>query len=370
MNIDREIKKIINEAVNDSIFPDVSVGLYYKENDYFKKSLVSACNVTDKRVVNVLNNYLIYDIASLTKPLATVLIVLSLIKEGKLRLTDKLSDIFNSKIIPGEKSSITIEQLLSHSAGFPAHKPYFKELVNKSMTSRKDVLFKLLIEEELVYQPGSKVIYSDLGYMLLGLIIEWVSGTSLDSYLSIKILSPLNLSDSLFFNIDNSKVSEPDLFAPVEDCPWRGRVLIGEVSDENCWIIGGVAGHAGLFGNISGVLDLTAVILDIWKGRVEHPNINRKDLNDFLKRRTTIKENTWALGFDTPTKGQSSSGKYLSPDSVGHLGFTGTSFWIDPQRELAIVLLSNRVHPSRENELIREFRPYFHDRVVEILGLQ
>ena len=370
MNINKEIIKIIEESISNNVFPTASVGLYYKDKDILKKELISISNSSYNYKNDVLNNNIIYDLASLSKPLSTVLIVISLIKEEKIRLTDTLTDIFKGKNLPADKESITIEQLLSHSAGFPAHKPYFKELVNKSLVNRKDILFRFLLEEKLVYQPGSEFIYSDLGYMLLGLIIEWISDIGVDSYLRDKILAPVNLSSSIFYNRHNCKVEEPELFAPVEDCPWRGRLMIGEVSDENCWVIGGIAGHAGLFGNISGVLDLTALILDIWQGRAEHPNINRSDLTDFLRKRTTIKDNTWALGFDTPTPGRSSSGKYLSPDSVGHLGFTGTSFWIDPQRELVVVLLSNRVHPTRENELIKEFRPCFHDRVIELLNLQ
>ena len=133
--------------------------------------------------------------------------------------------------------------------------------------------------------------------------------------------------------------------------------------------MGGVCGHAGLFGDIDSVLAITALILDIWKGRKKHPNIDSDDLRKFLKRRGDIKDNSWALGFDTPSPAGSSSGRYFSPQSVGHLGFTGTSFWIDPVKDIVIVLLTNRVHPSRENDKIKKFRPWFHDKIFETLDL-
>ena len=144
MDINSELKNLIEEAVDDNIFVAASIGIYYRNQDIFNKILISSSAISDQNI----KNELIYDLASLTKPLSTVLIVLSLIKEGKLSLTDTISDIFNNKSIPGDKNSITIAQLLSHSAGFPAHKPYFKELASKSLVTRKDVLFKYVLAEE------------------------------------------------------------------------------------------------------------------------------------------------------------------------------------------------------------------------------
>jgi CubicO group peptidase (beta-lactamase class C family) len=157
-------------------------------------------------------------------------------------------------------------------------------------------------------------------------------------------------------------------YAFMEECPFRQRMLRGEVSDENAHALGGVAGHAGLFGTMEGVLLFAVHLLDQWQGREEHPGYRSRDLRKFLKKQK-IPGSTWALGFDTPSPTGSSGGKYLSPVSVGHLGFTGTSFWIDPVRELVMVLLSNRVHPSRENERIKKFRPLLHDAVIENLGM-
>ena len=131
--------------------------------------------------------------------------------------------------------------------------------------------------------------------------------------------------------------------------------------------MGGVAGHSGLFGDIKSILKLTTFIMDQWRGRAHHPNYNTSDLQYFLKRQGGVKESTRTLGFDTPSRKDSSAGHYLSEESIGHLGFTGTSFWIDPHKELVIVLLSNRVHPQRDNIKIKKFRPLFHDEIVRSL---
>ncbi len=368
MNIDQKIKEFVGENINKNVFPGVAIGICFYDYKRRNKSITIYGNMLNKQKEILLNKKIFFDLASLTKPFTTVLSVLSFIKEKKLDINSSFTNIIGEKNIPSAKHSINIEQLLSHSAGFPAHRNYFKELVKVSPEQRKELLFNLLLTEPLIYKPGCKVIYSDLGYMLLGLLIEKISGQELDCYFRKMITEPIGLAGHIFFNPLGSEDHKPNEFAPVEDCPWRGRLLQGEVSDENCWAFGGVAGHAGLYGDISGVLDLTELILDIWLGKRNHPNIDRQDLAYFLKRRSGPEGNTWALGFDTPTPGKSSSGKYLSTASVGHLGFTGTSFWIDPQRELVVVILSNRVHPSRDNELIREFRPVFHDKVIEWLG--
>jgi CubicO group peptidase (beta-lactamase class C family) len=203
--------------------------------------------------------------------------------------------------------------------------------------------------------------------MLLGLIVEEKSGQGLADFFREKIAEPLGLAEKIFYCAGESKNTERR-YAPTEDCPLRKRVLCGELSDENAHALGGVAGHAGLFGTIGGVLEMGVHLLDQWQGREEHPNYLASDLGRFLTRQD-IPGSTWALGFDTPSATGSTGGRYLAPTSVGHLGFTGTSLWIDPTRDLVMVLLSNRVHPSRENGGIKQFRPRFHETVMESLGL-
>jgi len=311
----------------------------------------------------------VYDLASLTKPLATTLAILSLLKEGRIQLAERVGEIFPNTCEALHR--ISIKDLLCHSAGFPAHRPYYLELVKLVAENRKNALFDLLAREPFAYEPGSISVYSDLGFMLLGLIIEKKSGRELPDFFQEKVSTPLGLEEKIFYyqaGLEGKEDTKKKQYAPTEDCPFRKRVLCGEVSDENAHALGGAAGHAGLFGAIDGVLEMGVHILDQWQGREEHPSYQASDLRQFLKRQG-IPGSTWALGFDTPSSTGSSGGRYLAPTSVGHLGFTGTSFWIDPTRELVMVLLSNRVHPSRENIRIKQFRPLFHDLVIESLGL-
>jgi CubicO group peptidase (beta-lactamase class C family) len=156
------------------------------------------------------------------------------------------------------------------------------------------------------------------------------------------------------------------MFAATENCPSRKRVLIGEVDDENAFAMGGVAGHAGLFAPVREVDSIAAHLLDCYQGRSTF--LPEKIVREFWTRDRAVPGSTWALGWDTPSPIHSSSGHHFPPNAVGHLGFTGTSLWIDPEREIAVTVLSNRVHPSRANQSIRDFRPKVHDLIMEAIG--
>ena len=308
----------------------------------------------------------LFDLASLTKPLCTVLLTLALIGQGRLRLEDTLARVFPGPL-PAEKKSLRLWQLLNHSSGMLPYRPYFREMERESGQRSKAQLLERVIDEPLAYPPGSESRYSDLGFILLGHVLEHCTGQSLPVSFRALITGRLGLTRDLFFlPLDQSLPVERQCIAATEDCPWRGRVLQGEVHDEHAWLMGGVAGHAGLFGTLHGVLSLCEWLLDLWQGRVEHPHLPTPLLRTALTRR--LANATWALGLDTPTVGASSSGSLFPARSVGHLGFTGTSFWIDPEGQVVVVLLTNRVHPGRENMRIRSFRPQFHDRVMRCLS--
>lgn len=305
----------------------------------------------------------LFDLASLTKPLATVLGLLCLKRQGVLSLEDRLSDLLGARV-PADKGAITLAQLMQHNSGLPAHRPYFERLRPLPAEARGEALLAMLLAEPLASRPGEHVVYSDLGYMLLGRVIEEKSGQTLDRFVEQWLYRPLGLEGHIFFNpLGSQRVGAGSLFAPTEECPWCRKFLNGEVHDDNAFALGGVAGQAGLFGTIGAVLTLTRFLLDLVKGRVQHPYLEQKDLAAAVCRRG-LPGSTWGLGFDTPSERQSSAGDLLSRASFGHLGFTGTSFWCDPERDLAVVLLTNRVHPTRDNTLIREFRPRFHDAVA------
>ncbi len=310
--------------------------------------------------------YTIFDLASLTKPLCTTLSILCLIDQGVLDWSDSLDKLLKTDIETG-KRNIRLDQLLSHSSGLKPYRPYFTDFAPEIKKDNKKKLIKALLKEPLAYEPGSECRYSDLGFMLLGEVVERLSGRQLDSFFNEKIIKPLKIEEALFFNaLNRNKNKKTEKFAATEKCPWRGRVIQGEVHDEHAWLMGGVAGHAGLFGTIKAVLLMTEKILCQWRNQENFPAYSTTTLQKALKKKYS--DQTWCMGFDTPTPGGSSGGKYISPRSVGHLGYTGTSFWIDPERDLIMILLTNRVYPTRKNEQIRMFRPLFHDTVIEGLS--
>ena len=356
---------IFTEAIHQRTFPGAAMGVAWGDPGK-RRRIIQTYGHTTYSQENRVDESTVYDLASLSKPLATTLAVLVLLRERRIQLSDRVSDIF-PRTIPS-LHRISVRDLLCHSAGFPAHRPYYLELAGLAEEKRKEALLTLLAAEPLVYEPGSTSIYSDLGFMLLGLIVEKKSGLELARFFREKISAPLGLADTIFYCGTRPGNTGKKIHAPTEECPIRNTLLCGEVSDENCHALGGVAGHAGLFGTICGVLEMGVHLLDQWQGREEPQNYLASDLRQFLIRQD-IPGSTWGLGFDTPSATGSSGGRYLAPTSAGHLGFTGTSFWIDPTRDLVMVLLSNRVHPSRENTRIKQFRPLFHDTVVEGLGL-
>jgi len=220
-----------------------------------------------------------------------------------------------------------------------------------------------ILYEPLAYEPGSQELYSDLGFILLGHAIEVLSGESLDVFWQNNVVLPLSLDDTLLFSPHRKQIRD-SLVAPTEVCPWTKKMLCGEVHDENCRSLGGVAGHAGLFGTIEGVLSICSHLLRQWRGDAVHPYYSSDLLRYIFEYRP---DSAWRYGFDTPSKVNSSSGQFFSSRSVGHLGFTGTSFWIDLEKGVGVVLLTNRVHPNRANEKIRKFRPLFHNTLMQLL---
>ncbi len=305
-----------------------------------------------------------FDLASLTKPLCTTLCTLHLVASGNIHWDDAVIPLLDTTL-PQDKKNINIRDILTHSSGLPAYLPYFREFDAQSSKDNMYPIFKKIMKEPLQYSRGTTCLYSDLGFILLGFLLEKSAQISLDQLYRKRITEPLNLAEEIFFLPSMSSAqTEKTKMAATEDCPWRKRIMQGEVHDEHCWLMGGVAGHAGLFGTAGGVLSLCECLLDCWQERAIHPAFS----NNLLRYAFNWKqpgESCWRLGFDTPSSGRSSSGRYFSPMSVGHLGFTGTSFWIDLERNVIVVLLTNRVHPSRDNIKIREFRPYFHDFLME-----
>lgn len=361
-SLSQRLYAIFSSSLDKKVFPGAAVGIsQWNGSEYchfyyhygLSQSFPSKVELTVETF---------FDLASLTKALATIPALLSLIEEGNISWTSTLQEIFGNEI--GEdKKQINIRQLISHSSGLPSHKEYFRKLIKVKKSEKKKWLFTSIVKEKLIYDPGKNVIYSDLGFMLLGLIIEKISGRNLEDYIQEKIYKPLNLHNSLFYGKKGSE--DGQIYAATEICPWSGQMMSGRVHDDNCRALGGVAGHAGLFGNIKGVVQWCEHILSQIKGRTSHPSFSNEILREAIIK---VGNSSWTSGFDTPSIKGSSSGRFFSPLSIGHLGYTGTSFWIDPQKDIIVVLLTNRVHSSaNDNELIRRFRPLFHDTVMRCL---
>ncbi len=352
------------QAIQEGIFPGVGLGIAAgKKGGREERTIFQG--TTRHEGGSAIDHATLFDLASLTKPLATTLLILTLVEEKRIGADDPISHFF--KGVPADKKGITLRHLLAHGSGLAAHQPYYQRLNDLPLADRKGDLLRTILAEPLQYRTGSRAVYSDLGFLLLGMVVEEVAGQGLDILFQERIARPLGIGQGLFYN--HTAAPRPGSYAATEFCPWRGRVLQGEVSDENCFALGGVAGHAGLFGTLGATLTLVTAIHDLWQGEESPLAISAKNLQQFLIRQPIPASSTWALGFDTPSASGSTSGRFFSPTSVGHLGFTGTSFWIEPVKNALVVLLTNRVHPSRENHGIKTFRPAIHDAVMEAMGL-
>ena len=348
------IDQLMQQALIDKVFP----GAVLLISQGGKMAFHKAYGFADLFAGRVMTTGTVFDLASLTKPLATALAVMVLIAQNRLGLELDLASVL-PPFRNNEKSAVKIKHLLYHNSGLPDYRPYYVDLANLPFGQRKKSLQNLLVQEPLIHSIGARVLYSDIGFMILAWLIEHVAAERLDQFVSKMIYAPLGL-DSLFFAGLNLTPSQ-ELFAATEKCPWRNKLVMGQVHDENAYVVGGVQGHAGLFGTAAAVQSLLLELLSVYHGdpasRVFQSNLVRL----FFERLPNADR---ALGFDMPAHNNSSAGRYFSPHTVGHLGFTGTSFWMDLDRSIIVILLTNRIHPSRENEAIKVFRPKLHDTVM------
>ena len=306
-----------------------------------------------------------YDVASLTKPIVTATAVMLLAQQGRLNLDRPVANYLpefaaaaKSDPNPAWRVRITPRMLLLHDSGLPDHREFFND------AKGHDAILARVFAEPLINEPGKQVVYSDLGFILLGEIVERLTGESLDAFARRGIFQPLGMDRSMF---NPPRKLRKDIAPTEKDTAFRKRQIWGEVHDENAWAMGGVAGHAGLFSTADDISAFAQMILN--GGIYGHERLlSRATVQEFTARRT-VGNTSRALGWDVPEAESSSSGQYFSPTSFGHLGFTGTSLWIDPERKLFVVLLTNRVNPTRANEKIRQIRPALHDAVLEGLGL-
>ena len=301
----------------------------------------------------------IYDVASLTKPVVTTTLIAMEVEAGRINLDSSVGHYlpeWNSGPQREWRDNVTIRHLLTHTSGLPGHVPYYQPL-----KSKREVI-KRVISEQLISAPGEKCEYSDPGFILLGIILEVTTGQPLEILAQKRIFAPLEMNNTIF----NPSRELHGRIAPTgNDSPLREGLIKGEPHDDNAFVMGGIAGHAGLFSTAG---DLAAFCQMMLNGGIyaHHRLLKRATVEEFTSAQPLAK-NARALGWVVPTE-PSASGKYFSARSFGHAGFTGTSSWCDPEKDLFVVLLTNRAHPVRTNEKIQQVRPAVHDAIAQALG--
>jgi serine-type D-Ala-D-Ala carboxypeptidase len=322
------IDRVIGRGISAGGFPGASIIVGRRGAAVFQKGYGRLSWVKDDARVDPETS--IYDLASLTKVIGTTTALMILLDEGRVSLDARVAEYLPA-FTGGWKDSITVRQLLTHRSGLPASRDLWK-LATNPQEARLGV-----IDAVLQCRPGVCFAYSDLGMVLLGMVVENVTGQGLDRFLTERVFVPLGMTSTFFRPADSLRRR----IAPTDVSPPRGYPIRGQVADENAYALGGIAGHAGLFSTASDIAVFAQMMLN--RGQYNGVRIVSDSTIALFTRRTA---GTRALGWDT-ADGDGGSGKYLSANAFGHTGYTGTSLWIDPDREMFVVLLTNRVHAAR-----------------------
>ncbi len=345
------LREILQQAIGNRAFPAAQIAvikdgiLAYREAFGMYTYDPSARPIDDETI---------FDLASVSKVIGTTTAVMKLFDQGSIRLDDSVSK-FLPQFSVGPKSAITIRHLITHRAGFPPFRRFF--LMCSSAAEALDSVYAT----ELVARPGDTTIYSDIGMISLGKVVEAVTGMSQSDYLQREFFEPLGMTHTMY----NPPAELLEQIAPTEiDTLWRKTLVRGQVHDENAALLGGVAGHAGLFSTASDVAVLVQMLLN--RGTYGGKRYLQESTVVEFTRKYVPGQDRY-LGWDMKSAVGSSAGSYFSPSSFGHTGFTGTSVWVDPERKLGVILLTNRVHPTRANLKISKVRPAVHDAVVKAM---
>jgi len=302
----------------------------------------------------------LFDLASVTKAVATTAAAAILYERGQLELEAPITGVipeFAGKADP-RREEVTFRMLLAHSSGLPA----YEKLFLKAQT--RDELLAAAFQTQLTAGPATRAEYSDIGFIILGIALDRLAGESLDTFCQREIFGPLGMTNTTF---NPPAELRPGIPPTASDLNFRKRIIQGEVQDENAYVLGGVAGHAGLFSSAEDLASFAHAMLQCGAGTMARAPILRPETVTLFTRRESAPAGTSrALGWDTPSV-PSQSGRYFGVRSYGHLGYTGTSLWIDPDRELSVTLLTNRTWPDCQNQAIKQIRPKFHNAVVEAL---
>jgi CubicO group peptidase (beta-lactamase class C family) len=339
-------RQILQQAIAERAFPAAVIEVGNSRQPLWRESFG---RLTFDPESPLTRDDTVFDLASLTKVLATTTLVMRQVERGIVSLDDPVAHH-----VPDWRDDgpvvVTMRDLLSHTAGLAAHVPFYRH------HQGRDSFEAAIVQTPRAYEPRTKSIYSDLGFMLLGFILDRIA----------PLATQFDTLRVHMGNIQDLQFTPPVIWkartAPTRIDPWRQRLLIGEVDDDNAWALGGTAGHAGLFGVIGSVGEFARHVMQVLEGRTGA--FTQATAETFVARRVEIPGSSRALGWDTmlPT---SSCGTRMSPRAFGHVGFTGTSLWIDPERSVYVALLTNRVHPTPDNNAITPVRPALHDAIIE-----
>lgn len=352
--------EVLKKGLTEGVAPGLVAGIWSLEDPRSYWALAAGNRRTTPSEQPMELNTL-FDLASVSKVFATALLAAVLVEKGWLSW-----DLSVRSVLPEYRhSEVRVSHLLSHTAGYVAWVPYWEKLRERfaplaldevSIEERQAAMRQLIFAQDLQALPGDTVLYSDPSFIVLGYVLEKITQAPLDEAVARYVWEPMGIQGASYRRTNHSAQDGVDLrAAATELCPWRKSVVQGQVHDDNCWAMGGYAGHAGSFASIQDVMQFCSALFQgflsppilraMWTPVSQPPGCQR------------------TLGWDMPSPQGSSSGSLFSRHSIGHLGFTGTSLWIDPDSKLAVALLSNRVHPHRENIQIKSFRPRFHDAV-------
>jgi CubicO group peptidase (beta-lactamase class C family) len=356
---------ILHEAINQKAFPAASVAVTHSGSLVALKALGSftseAGAPSSSRSLreggqDAVHPTTLFDLASLTKAVATTTIAMLLYERGLLDLEAPVSAIVPEFTTDAardpRRQEVTLRMLLAHSSGLPAHEKFFL----KARTRAE--LLQAAFTTPLAVDPATRTEYSDIGFIILGTALERLADESLDRFSQREIFAPLAMTHTTFNPPLEIRAKIPPT---ADDQTFRRRIIQGEVQDENASVLGGVAPHAGLFSTAEDLAKFAQAMLNHGS-----PILRPETVALFTRRESAPPGTSRALGWDTPSA-PSQSGKYFSPQSFGHLGYTGTSLWIDPTRQLSITLLTNRTWPDCSNQAIKQIRPKFHDAIIEAL---
>jgi serine-type D-Ala-D-Ala carboxypeptidase len=348
--------RVLEQAIAARAFPGCVFGVLAGESIVLQGGLGRFTYDADSPEVTA---EAVYDIASVTKVVATTAAAMLLHQRSLLDLETPLGELLPGFVIGRPAGTfarhVQLRHLLAHSSGLPGYVELFRE--HPTPMGLLHACLELPIETE----PGTRAEYSDPGFILLGKALEVLTHEPLARWVHHQILTPLGMSATTYCPPPAQRTAIP----PTENDTWfRHRVIQGEIQDENASVLHGAAGHAGLFSNVPDLLRFAREVFASVNG--EPGALFAQETIELFAQRQLPKGSSRALGWDTPSE-NSSSGKYFSPRSIGHLGYSGCSLWIDLEARIAIVLLTNRTWPDRKSQLIREVRPAFHNAIREAL---